>query len=141
MYYSHPHHLLQLLSSTFKRHFQPHRAHRPKHYQYHQLKNLREPCTHFHQSTLRPALALEVRIPQSSKQPEHHSPTTKNFCGNAPAFIPSPATPHVSVIYVQMHSRRLTKCSNHCMRRLVFLKARPRKCIPGSTQNLQGALW
>ena len=30
-------------------------------------------------------------------QPGYHPPTPKGFCGNAPAFIPSPATPHLLV--------------------------------------------
>ena len=31
----------------------------------------------------------------SAAQPGYHPPTPKGFCGNAPAFIPSPAIPHL----------------------------------------------
>ena len=42
----------------------------------------------------------------SAAQPGYHPPTPKGFCGNAPAFIPSPATPHLLV--PQSYSAQLT---------------------------------
>ena len=42
----------------------------------------------------------------SAAQPGYHPPTPKGFCGNAPAFIPSPATPHLLV--PQSYSTQLT---------------------------------
>ena len=42
----------------------------------------------------------------SAAQPGYHPPTPKGFCGNAPAFIPSPANPHLLV--PQSYSAQLT---------------------------------
>ena len=42
----------------------------------------------------------------SAAQPGYYSPTPKGFCGNAPAFIPSPATPHL--LEPQSYSAQLT---------------------------------